>query len=218
MKYLDGRHIPVFPLTDVVLFPRVLVPLYVFEPRYRALLSDVLDSYGKIAVGLVDPVAESSAEETGTESPSVFDVVGVGHVMAYETRADGTSDVFLLGETRARATAWDRTEDYWLAELETLEERIPRAQTTRDRIRRELKRWVDVLVREGEEARELAERENLRKLRKFFATQKDLGFLVDFLGHQFVEDPAARQRLLEELDVEARATSLYGLLERRQSA
>lgn len=214
MKYLDGRYIPVFPLEDVVLFPRILFPLHVFEPRYRTLLAGVLDSYGKIAMALIEP--RDSAEEGG--DPHVFPLLGVGHVMTYETRADGSSDVFLLGESRARVVDWDATEDYRLARLETLEETAPRSQTARDAIRHELREWVELLTRESEEGRALAERENVRKVRKFFRTQKDLGFLVDFLAHHFVEDPGARQRLLEELDVEARAKRLYRMLERRKSA
>ncbi|MGH7284137.1 MAG: LON peptidase substrate-binding domain-containing protein, partial [Polyangiaceae bacterium] len=44
------HELPLFPLGEVVLFPNVLLPLHVFEPRYRKMLKDCLASHGAIAI------------------------------------------------------------------------------------------------------------------------------------------------------------------------
>ncbi|MDA0578722.1 MAG: LON peptidase substrate-binding domain-containing protein, partial [Verrucomicrobia bacterium] len=48
------RPVPVFPLPDCVLFPHTLLPLHIYEPRYRKLVEDALDDIGLIALGLFE--------------------------------------------------------------------------------------------------------------------------------------------------------------------
>ena len=51
-----------FPLPDLIMFPHVMQPLHVFEPRYRALLNDALNSDGLIAMSMLAPGWEADYE------------------------------------------------------------------------------------------------------------------------------------------------------------
>src|SRR5256885_4378476 len=70
------RRLPVFPLPDVVLFPHALLPLHVFEPRYRQLTRDVLASHKLVGVPLL-----VEQEVAGAAPPHFATVFGVGEVM-----------------------------------------------------------------------------------------------------------------------------------------
>jgi len=199
LKVLDGRPVPVFPLPSVVLYPRVVQPLHIFEPRYRALLADVLDSHGTIAMAQLKPGFEPHYHGT----PEIWPVVAVGKLVTYQTRADGTSDVVLIGECRARIVEERSGRLYRRATLVVLRERSLHAVADRDRLRTRLDRWMRYALRERKD-----EAGGLARLQKSFADEQDLGFLVDFLAHHFVKDPALQRQILEELDVSRRAGSL----------
>ncbi len=90
--------VPLFPLPRTVLFPAVKLPFYVFEPRYRAMLSDVLDGAGLVGIPQVLPGFESAL----AGSPPFARVLGIGHVANYVTHRDGTSHIEVTGRFRAR--------------------------------------------------------------------------------------------------------------------
>ena len=98
MKSSNHRPIPIFPLPSVVLFPRIVQPLHIFEPRYLEMLTEALDNQGRIAMALLKPGFESNY----FGSPEIHPVVSVGSIITYEARDDGTYDVVLLGDKRAR--------------------------------------------------------------------------------------------------------------------
>ena len=207
MEYSDGRFLPVFPLPDTVLYPGILLPLHVFEPRYRLMLAEVLDTYGKLAVALLEPASRQSKKE---EQPQVYPVMGVGHVMTYETRPDGTSYVFLVGEARVRVVDWEsRTRHFRRASLEALDEVAVPVAKRRRALERRLSKWLERLTRSS------GKNEDFLALQKVVGKEKDAGFLTDFLAHHFIEEVEERQRLLEEVEVERRAEALCASLEAR---
>ena len=53
------RPIPIFPLPNAVLLPQVLLPLHIFEPRYRIMTEDALGATRLVAVALLKPCAEA---------------------------------------------------------------------------------------------------------------------------------------------------------------
>src|SRR6188768_1744076 len=74
------RRLPLFPLPNVVLFPHALLPLHIFEDRYRAMVRDILSGARFLAVGLIGADAVE-----GEERPPVQPIAGVGEVvMAHE--------------------------------------------------------------------------------------------------------------------------------------
>lgn len=85
--------VPLFPLPDVVLFPRVLLPLHLFEPRYRALARDALA--GEHLIGMVLLRGDWRADYYGR--PDVFETGTVGQIVDHARLPDGRYNIVLAG-------------------------------------------------------------------------------------------------------------------------
>ena len=85
------RELPLFPLPDVVLFPQQLLPLHIFESRYRMLLQSVLESDKRFGVVRIDPETREMAE-----------VGCCAEVLQHQTTDDGRSYIVTLGQQRFR--------------------------------------------------------------------------------------------------------------------
>lgn len=90
-------EVPVMTLSETVLFPQAMMPLYIFEPRYRQMLTDVLTEERIFAVASVD-MTQDEAEVL--ETP--HSIAGVGVVRACKQNADGTSNLILQGLARVK--------------------------------------------------------------------------------------------------------------------
>ena len=90
----DPEEIPLFPLPQVVLFPRTTVPLYVFEPRYRQLTKDALAGANR-RIGMVSVPEAHWPEMEG--QPPVADIACEGEIVGAERDEDGTYKVVLRG-------------------------------------------------------------------------------------------------------------------------
>jgi Lon protease-like protein len=91
----DGR-VRLFPLPQTVLFPGVLMPLHIFEPRYREMLADALQGDGRITMVLLTPGWEAHYERR----PEIHSVGCLGRVVRYEPLPDGRSNLVLRGTAR----------------------------------------------------------------------------------------------------------------------
>ena len=87
-----------FPLPNLVLFPHVIQPLHVFEPRYRELLEDALAHDQLIAMAHLAPGWENEYQA----QPPVAPVVCIGRIVNHVALADGKYNVLLVGVRRAR--------------------------------------------------------------------------------------------------------------------
>ncbi len=92
------RKIPVFPLPDVVFFPGTVLPLHVFETRYRAMVKDALAADRTIAVALLQP----GWEKQYGGNPACFEVATAGRIEDLETTSDGRYYFKLAGSVRIR--------------------------------------------------------------------------------------------------------------------
>lgn len=88
--------LPLFPLGDIVLLPGVLLPLHVFEPRYRKMVRDVLD--GHRSMGVVQVVDGPAVDEHG--HPPIANVAGVGTVVDCVELSNGRYNIMLRGRMR----------------------------------------------------------------------------------------------------------------------
>src|SRR5688572_10166724 len=95
---VDLSAVPLFPLPSVVLFPRAVLPLHIFEDRYRAMTADALDGDGLIAMALLKPGWEKSYYG----KPAIEPVVCVGKIVSHEKLPDGKYNFLLEGQVRAR--------------------------------------------------------------------------------------------------------------------
>jgi Lon protease-like protein len=97
VKAAAGR-LKVFPLPSAVLLPGGIMPLHIFEPRYRAMLKDAMDTDSVFAMAQVVPGQER--ELAG--KPELDAMLCVGVVSVHESLEDGRSNLVLTGVCRAR--------------------------------------------------------------------------------------------------------------------
>src|SRR5512134_2336651 len=106
--------IPLFPLPNVVHFPRVVLPLHIFEPRYRALVRDTLA--GTRLIGMVLLRADQQADASGI--PPIFRQGTAGEIVRSEPLADGRFNIVLRGVREFRILAEVGGEPYRQARVE----------------------------------------------------------------------------------------------------
>ena len=83
------RSLPLFPLPGVVLLPETLLPLHIFEDRYRAMVSDALQGDRTIGMAMWKPAPPQGVERP--EIPEIFPVGGAGEIGHREGRDAGSS-------------------------------------------------------------------------------------------------------------------------------
>ncbi|HEY2406272.1 MAG TPA: LON peptidase substrate-binding domain-containing protein [Polyangiaceae bacterium] len=185
----DVRVLPFFPLPDAVLIPGALLPLHVFEPRYREMAHHVLAGDRLLAVARLRPGFELDYQGR----PPVYEVCGVGEVVDDTRRSDGRYDIVLKGLARVRIA--DE-----LPPLQTY--RTMRAELLGDQARGEpatAQAWQMQLALLWQKlGPQLPPK--LRDLRAFLGNRTEPGVIADRIGAAILADPDDRQRLLEELD------------------
>ena len=109
-----SRQIPLFPLPGVVLFPGTLLPLHIFEPRYRMLVAHALETDRMIGMAMIAP----DRPELGADRPSVREIGGAGKIVEHELLEDGRYNVILEGSFRFRILGEDASLPYRVARVE----------------------------------------------------------------------------------------------------
>jgi ATP-dependent Lon protease len=105
------REVPIMTLPNATLFPQALLPLYIFEPRYRQMLADVLHSNRMFSVAMQKP---GSTRETPAP------VAGLGLVRVSVGHRDGTSHLILQGLTRVELQETVRYKPYRVQRIKPL--------------------------------------------------------------------------------------------------
>src|SRR2546422_2932138 len=208
------REIPVMPLPNATLFPQALLPLYVFEPRYRQMLADALHSNRMFSVAMQKP-----GSPRGTPSP----VAGLGLIRVSVGHRDGTSHLILQGIARVELQEAVRYKPYRIQRIRPIE--TPPCDNVK----------VDALVAKVREL--LEERINLGLPFPFpvmspekaehsptppsFSPKEILSYLdsitdpeqtADLVSCAVLPGAVERQTILETVDVEARLRRLIRVL------
>jgi len=110
--------LPIFPLPSIVLFPGVFLPLHIFEPRYREMVSDALDTDRLIGMTLLRPGWEGDYEGR----PPVFDIGCSAVITHFERLDDGHFNIILRGLDRFRILGEENSHAYRRVSSETLPE------------------------------------------------------------------------------------------------
>ena len=180
---MGRQRISIFPLSGAVLFPGLHLPLHVFEPRYRALVSDALARDRMI--GMIQP-------QRPDEGAPLFRVGSLGRIDDVEALPDGRFNIVLEGHARFRMLAeLDVSTPFRQVEAELLDEGDGAALAPVERalFEREARRFADA---HGYQV----DWEALTRL--------DDETLINGAAQIVPFDPAARQALLEAADVPAR--------------
>ena len=109
------RRLPMFPL-GCVLFPHAVLPLHVFEPRYRVMMRKCLDGDREFGVVLIERGSEVGGGDIR------FDVGTIGHIIQAAEIEDGRLAIAAVGISRLRVTRWLPDDPYPIAEIEALPE------------------------------------------------------------------------------------------------
>lgn len=183
-------------LSGVILFPNALLPLCIFEPRYRRMLASVLAGDRIFAVGMVRP-------DTGEET--VFPVAGAGLVRACVGQPDGTSQLILQGLGRVELTGFDQEEPYLIGRARPLKTVVGDEDACRAS-RRDLQNICTGLVSRGVELPEA--------FVKAAGEMQDPAMLGDLFAQHLVRDPLAAQQILSEPRLSVRLANLVETLRR----
>jgi uncharacterized protein len=196
---------PLFPLPDVVHFPHLLLPLHIFEPRYREMTADALAGDRLIAMALLKP-----GWTTTEGSPAIHETVCLGRITADQQTEDGRYYLVLQGLSRARIVREEDEGAYRVAQLELqpdLENPFPPAAADAQR-RRLLLAF-----------RSLFPKHNLdRVLRRALKEAVPLGILCDVLADALSLESQVAYQVLAETDVKQRCRVILRLIEEKLSA
>jgi uncharacterized protein len=114
-----SEMLPLFPL-GVVLYPGMLLPLHIFEERYRQLVRDLLDGPEPRRFGVI---AIRKGRETGIDGvQSLYEIGCTAVLRRVEQHQDGRYDIVTVGTDRFRLLGLDETQPYLRGEVELLAE------------------------------------------------------------------------------------------------
>lgn len=184
------EQIPVMPLPGALLFPHALLPLYIFEPRYREMLEHALNHHRMFSVALIKP------QHAQWRSPEdFFHIAGVGLIRACVGRGDGTSNLILQGLERVRFTSFEQATPFPIATIDTLESDSVSSVETEALAAKVLELYSKF---KG------AGRQLPAKVDQYLSDLGDPEMLADLVASTFINDALRRQRVLEELSVNQR--------------
>jgi Lon protease-like protein len=190
-----------FPLPNVVLFPQMVLPLHIFEPRYRQMTTDTLAGDRLIAMTLLEPGWESDYEG----QPAIRLVACLGRIVDHQRLPDGRFNLHLRGLSRARILhELDSDKLYRTAEIELLQEQ-PAGADFDQKLRSQLLQVVPTWCEAHGPAAEV--------FPKVIQSNLPFGVVCDVLGFSLPLPVEFKQQLLEELNIETRAQTLLDYLE-----
>ncbi len=178
-------HAPVMVLPGAALFPHSLLPLYIFEPRYRAMLAWSLEQQRMFCIAPMKP----GISEVRT-ADDFHHTVGLGLVRACVGREDGTSHLMLQGLARVRLTGFVQDTPFRIAEIRELRS-TPAEPLEGELLAAKLLEICAQLRARGVGVPEV--------LDKQLAQIEDAAVLSDLVAHTFLREAQHRQDVFEEL-------------------
>jgi ATP-dependent Lon protease len=191
--------LPVLPLRDIVVFPHMVVPLFVGREKSVRALEDVMREDRQILLA-----SQKDASRDDPQPSDIFETGAVANVLQLLKLPDGTVKVLVEGKARARITGYTDREEFFEAHAEILDETVEDASA------------VEALVRSitGEFEKYVKLNKNVPQEAVATVSQiEDGAKLADTIaGHLSVKLPE-KQKLLETTDVGARLERIYGLIQ-----
>ena len=199
-KFRFPRKVAVFPLPNVLLFPKVELPLYIFEPRYRQMLKDVMSSNKFMAVSLLKKGWQKDKEPY----PS-HEIVSVGYVKAAVSNSDGTSHILLKGLRRVQIIRYTQMEPYRTALVRHVPDKVGN--------RKQLNALIPKLSRLFRQKLSYASEKPTDKIALPPELERDPIALSHFVSFTANADPYLKQTLLETVNASRRVKHLISILQ-----
>lgn len=181
--------LPVMVLPGVTLFPNALLPLHIFETRYRLMLEEALGDCRMLAMAMPRDKEEREVEL----------IAGAGLVRACIRNEDGTSNLILQGVSRVRFTGWEQTEPFRIARIESVESR----EGDQNGIESRVTQLHALCARFKEQGIELPS-----QFEAYLNQITNIGVITDLVASTLVADSRVRQMLLEEVEIPKRLEKL----------
>jgi Lon protease-like protein len=196
--------VPIFPLPNVVLFPKTVVPLHIFEGRYRAMVEAALAGDGKIAIVLLRGESQYSAR------PPIFDIACLGNIETYAELEGGKYNILLAGVQRVRLLQEIENSPYRLADVvpvreAKLDDQAPEVMRRRNHLDALFIRFSELMADGAGRSRQVV-------------SQFDFETLVNTVASTLNLPPESKQVLLEANDVAARCDMLVPLVQQQVEA
>jgi ATP-dependent Lon protease len=210
---------PVMVLPNAILFPHALLPLYIFEPRYRRMLADVLADQRMFCVAM---------RQSGGTRETPVEIGGLGLVRACVHNADGTSHLFLEGLCRVELGPVVRRRPYRIHAIRP----VPRAcdegvqvDALVAKLREVVASRLDhgyhftlggnpppALAKDQKKVSALL-KESIERFSDYIARIEDAEHLVDFVSSNLLSNASARQAILQTPDLAGRLRQLIHFLQ-----
>ena len=208
------RELPVMTLPNATLFPQALLPLYIFEPRYRKMLADALHSDRMFAIAMQKPGAPR-------ETPSP--IAGLGLIRVSVRHRDNTSHVILQGIARVKLDQAVRYKPYRVQRIRPIET-PPCDSVAVDalmaKVRELLKERLSLgppfppfpPVSTESETSEAAASSSPKEILNYLDSLTDPEQTADLVSCAVLPGGIERQAILETVDVESRLRRLIQFL------
>ncbi len=191
-----------FPLPDLVMFPHVVQPLRVFEPRYVELFEDAMSGDRLISMALL----RSGWEQNYEGEPPLHSISCLGRVISHNENGDGSYNLLLAGLKRVRIIREINTEhSFRSAEVEVIEDSYEGlTDLTKSHLQHKILTTFKKLTAGSGPTEE--------SLEKLVSANLSLGMLSDAVAYSSPLSVLQKQSLLEEPNVQSRARTLLAFL------
>jgi ATP-dependent Lon protease len=184
--------VPVMTLPNTVFFPQALLPLHIFEPRYRKMLRDVLASNRLFAVARLDITRPDNA---GLVEP-LHRIASVGIVRACQKGENDTSNLLLQGICRVEVTKIVREDPYRVIAVQPITTTAGTNHAQLEVLRLEVMRLLNLRRRLGTPAP--------KGMTQFLESIDDIDTFADIAVFNLCDDSATKQVLLETFETRRR--------------
>jgi Lon protease-like protein len=206
-------EVPVMTLPHATLFPGAVLPLFIFEPRYRKMLAEALATHRLLVVAGLRPGSQREEPEA---------VAGLGVIRVSVDHEDGTSHLLLQGVARVRLQEAIRHKPYRVHRVEHVGGEQPDSVVA-DALMARVRELVEELLKLGVKPPLALSAEHLDQGRPptpdtggnalcDLESLQEPGILADLVANALLQDSGSRQMLLEAGEVEARLRQLIQFL------
>lgn len=185
-------QVPAITLPEVVLFPKAIMPIYIFEVRYRAMLKKILDTDRLLIVAGQN---QKKAEETGLFEPH-YEIASIGIIRASHQAEDGSSNLLIQGLQRVRVKKIVQEQPYRIVNIEVIESEIGTCSENLSQQKAALGRLFDVHLKLGGRI----PHEIMGVLNKL----NDPEIFLDIAAYTLCDEIREKQKMLEILNTDHR--------------
>jgi Lon protease-like protein len=204
-------EVPVMTLPSATLFPQALLPLYIFEPRYRQMLADMLKTERMFSVAMQQP---------GKQREAPCQVAGLGLIRVSVGHEDGTSHLILQGLARVELVGTVRTRPYRIASIRALQA-APKDNVVVDALVAKVHELVEERLRMGpfpfpfsalQNASGNKTKVSATQVIEYLASLPDPDQVADLVTCALLPGSVERQTILETVELEQRLKHLIHFL------